>query len=292
MGRIKMFTVCAMVTPFNKQAGIDFNDWSILCARQKNTDAILIGGTTGEGLFLTSKEKAEMAKHAKKHFKGKIIIGINDIDISKIEDLIVKTEDVCDFFLLSMPYYIKLSSDGMEDFIKSVIRITKKQIILYNNPSRSGVDISLDLILKLQKKFKTVIGVKESSTDIKKIRDMHKKTKKFQIFAGNDDMTELFLSYNAYGVIHVGANLVPNFLAEYLKSFKAGRMNQFYKMQKTIMDVVDVLNLGGNPEIVKESMCKMNLCKPYYRMPKHKLDYFINGKIEKMVENFMKNDIS
>ena len=63
---------------------------------------------------------------------------------------------------------------------------------MYNNPSRSGVDISLDFILKLQEKFKTVIGVKESSTDIKKIRDMHKKIKNFQIFAGNDDMTELF----------------------------------------------------------------------------------------------------
>ena len=45
-------------------------------------------------------------------------------------------------------------------------------------------------------------------------------------------------------------------------------MNRFYKMQDTIMDIVDVLNLGGNPEIVKESMCKMNLCKPYYRIPK------------------------
>ena len=58
------------------------------------------------------------------------------------------------------------------------------------------------------------------------------------------------------------------------------------------MDIVDVLNLGGNPEIVKESMCKMNLCKPYYRIPKPKLDHFINGKVRKMVENFMKNEIS
>ena len=56
----------------------------------------------------------------------------------------------------------------MENFIKSVTSITKKQIILYNNPARSGVDISLDLILKLQKSLKQVIGVKESSTDIKK----------------------------------------------------------------------------------------------------------------------------
>ena len=65
---------------------------------KKNTDAILIGGTTGEGLFLTSTEKAKMAQHAKKNFKGKIIIGINDIKIDRIKDLILKTEDTCDFF--------------------------------------------------------------------------------------------------------------------------------------------------------------------------------------------------
>ena len=206
--------VCtALVTPFRD----DVIHWDtldrIVDFQLKNgVTALVLAGTTGESPTLTDTEKYELVCHVKELVGNDCTIlagsGTNSTDHS-VELSLNAQAAGADALLVVSPYYNKGNQDGQYHHYKAIANSVKIPVILYNVPSRTGVDISVNVYKQLAE-IANVVGVKEASTDITKIsRIRNQCSKDFHFWSGNDDQIVPVISLGGQGVISVLSNVLP-----------------------------------------------------------------------------------
>ena len=266
--------VCtALVTPFRD----DVIHWDtldrIVDFQLKNgVTALVLAGTTGESPTLTDTEKYELVCHVKELVGNDCTIlagsGTNSTDHS-VELSLNAQAAGADALLVVSPYYNKGNQDGQYHHYKAIANSVKIPVILYNVPSRTGVDISVNVYKQLAE-IANVVGVKEASTDITKIsRIRNQCSKDFHFWSGNDDQIVPVISLGGQGVISVLSNILPKETKALCEAALDGDFDTASDLQCHYYPLIETLFSEVNPIPVKAAMkeigydcggCRLPLC--------------------------------
>ena len=255
-----LFTgVCtALVTPFLEDK-INYPLLRQLLRRQIDggIEAVVIAGTTGESATLTDEEKLELFARAKEYAEGrcKIIAGTGSNSTKHTLELSKAAEEVgVDGLLVVSPYYNKATPEGLYAHYMTVAHGVSLPVILYNVPSRTGVDIPVSVYQRLCR-VPNIVGVKEASSDITKItKIMLACGNRFSVWSGCDDMITPVLSLGGKGVISVLSNILPQETQAMARAALAGDFDSAASLQVCLQPLVEELFREVNPIPVKEAM--------------------------------------
>lgn len=282
----------ALITPLTKD-GIDYVafkkliDWQIA----KGIDALVICGTTGEGSTLTDEEHREAIDFAVKTVAGRVpvIAGTGSNDTDYAVDL---TKFACnvgaDAMLVVTPYYNKATQKGLVKMYETIADASNKPIILYNVPSRTGVNIEPKTYLEIAD-HPMISAIKEANGDFSKIAETISLVgDKLDIYSGNDDQVIPILSLGGKGVISVLSNLLPTETSRMCKLFFEGKTAESAKMQLNFIPLIKSLFCEVNPIPVKAAMAAMGYCENYLRLPLTEME---DAHFSVLVENMKKAGI-
>ncbi|MBP3684635.1 MAG: 4-hydroxy-tetrahydrodipicolinate synthase [Oscillospiraceae bacterium] len=255
-----LFTgVCtALVTPFLGDA-VNYPMAERLIQRQidANIEAVVLCGTTGESPTLSDTEKLQLFRRAKQ-FAGsrcKIIAGTGSNNTEHAICLSKAAEETgADALLVVSPYYNKATSEGLLAHYSAIASAVHIPIILYNVPSRTGVDIPVEVYQCLSR-IPNIIGVKEASPDISKIARIKAACSgDFCVWSGNDDQTAAVLSLGGDGVISVVSNVLPVEMQAMAKAALDGDFDTAADLQIRLLPLTEALFREVNPIPVKAAM--------------------------------------
>ena len=249
----------AIVTPFTNDNKINYDEFKKLIDFQidNNTDAIIVCGTTGESATLTDCERKELIDFTVKYVNHRIPViagtGSNNTEYA-IELTRYAKEVNVDGVLVVTPYYNKTTQNGLIEHYKAIADSVSIPIIMYNVPSRTGLNIEPATAFELSK-VKNIVAIKEASGNISqvlKIKEMCKDD--LQIYSGNDDQIVPILSCGGIGVISVLANIKPNITHYICSNFFEGNMSEALDLQLRNLPLINALFCETNPIPIKYAL--------------------------------------
>lgn len=262
----------AIITPFNPDGSINFDRLGEMIDNQieNGTDAIIICGTTGEASTMTDDEHLDCIKFAVKHTAGRVpvIAGTGSNDTSYAIDLSKEAEAAgADGLLLVTPYYNKTTQKGLILHFNAIADAVNIPIILYNVPSRTGMNIEVATVRELAK-HRNIVAVKEASGNISYAAKLLAECGDvIDVYSGNDDIIVPMMSLGAKGVISVLSHVIPketHMMAQYCLD---NNFAEATKLQLEYMDLINNLFIEVNPIPVKEAMNMMGVDVGSCRMP-------------------------
>lgn len=264
--------VCtALVTPF-LSGKVNYPMAKLLLKRQMDAGikAVVLAGTTGESATLTDQEKLELFRQCKE-FAGdecKIIAGTGSNSTAHAVELSTAAEEAgADALLVVSPYYNKSTPDGLFAHYLSIAHSVSIPVILYNVPSRTGVDIPVSVYKRLSR-VPNIIGVKEASTDMGKILRIRQACgSDFSIWSGNDDLTTAVMAMGGQGVISVSSNICPEEMVCLTQAAINGDFESAAEMQTALLPLTELLFCEVNPIPVKTAMACLGLDCGGCRLP-------------------------
>ncbi len=273
----------ALITPFNED-GINYDqfgkliDWQI----ESGINALVIAGTTGEASTLTDDEHRDAIAYAVKRADGRvpIIAGTGSNDTGYALDLTrCACEAGADAVLVVTPYYNKATQKGLVKMFTEIADKSTAPVILYNVPSRTGVNIEPDTY-RILADHDNIVGIKEANGNLSKIVEtMHYVHEKLDLYSGNDDQIVPLMSLGGVGAISVLSNIMPRETVEICDKFFAGDIAGAALLQYKYHSIIDALFSEVNPIPVKAAMAKMGFCENNLRLPLTEMD---EAKAEKM----------
>ena len=269
--------VCtALVTPFLENR-VNYPMLEILLQRQLEAGirAIVLCGTTGEASTLSDGEKIEMIRRGK-NFVGKrckIIAGTGSNDTSHAVRLSQAAESAgADALLVVSPYYNKATTEGLVAHYRAIAGSVKIPVVLYNVPSRTGLDVPVSVYQQLSL-VPNIVGVKEANTDIRKIMKIRRTCgPDFAVWSGNDDMTVPIVSLGGRGVISVLSNVCPVEMAAMTNAALDGDFDSAAALQLELDPLSEALFSKVNPIPVKAAMKLIGYDCGGCRLPLTELD--------------------
>ncbi len=267
----------ALITPFNSDGTINYEqfgnliDWQI----EEGIDALIIAGTTGEGATLSDEEHKELMEFAGQRINGRIPwiggTGSNDtaygIQLSQAAE-----KSGASGVLLVTPYYNKTTQGGLIRMFTEYADALNIPVMLYNVPSRTGVNIEPDTYLALSK-HPNIVAIKEANSDIAKIVETKAKVgDNLDLYSGNDDQIVPILSVGGLGVVSVLSNLLPRETHELVMAYINGDRETACQMQLKYMELVKALFCETNPIPAKCAMAHMGWCDNHLRSPLYPME--------------------
>ncbi|MBQ6826099.1 MAG: 4-hydroxy-tetrahydrodipicolinate synthase [Clostridia bacterium] len=261
----------AIITPLTEN-GIDYEAFAKLLDWQINEgiNAIVVCGTTGEASTLTDDEHKEAIKFAVNHINGRVpvIAGTGSNDTAYALELTKYSCEVgVDGVLVVTPYYNKATQKGLIKMFTEIADVSTKPVILYNVPSRTGVNIAPKTVAELAK-HPNINAIKEASGNISQIAEVaHLCDDNINIYSGNDDQVIPILALGGKGCISVLSNLLPKESVQMCDKFFGGDVAGACKMQLDYLPLINALFSEVNPIPVKAAMAKMGYCEDFLRSP-------------------------
>ena len=251
--------VCtALVTPF-LDGRVNYPMAEQLLRRQieAGIPAVVLAGTTGESATLSDEEKLELFSRCKEQAADRcqIIAGTGSNDTAHAIALSKEAENAgADALLVVSPYYNKATPDGLVAHYMSIAHAVSIPVIVYNVPSRTGLDIPVSVYKRLSV-IPNIAGVKEASTDITKIvRIRNACPADFSVWAGNDDQVVPVISLGGQGVISVLSNVLPAETKAMVRAALDGDFDTAAALQCDLLPLIELLFCEVNPVPVKEAM--------------------------------------
>lgn len=250
----------AIITPFTED-GVNFEEFRKLIEFQiaEGVDSIIVCGTTGESSTMTTEEKKETIKFAidVANKRVPIIAGTGGNCTKTAIEMSKYAEEVgADAVLIVTPYYNKTTQAGLIAHYKAIAEAINIPIILYNVPSRTGLNITPATCLELSK-IDNIVAIKEASGNISQVAEIANLCKdNLAIYSGNDDQVLPILSLGGLGVISVLSNIVPKDVHNMVKYFLNGNINEATRLQLKTLNLSSALFCEVNPIPVKAA-CNM-----------------------------------
>ncbi|CAG9713263.1 4-hydroxy-tetrahydrodipicolinate synthase (HTPA synthase) [Clostridium neonatale] len=261
----------AIVTPFNEN-GINFEELKRLIDFNidNGTDAIVIAGTTGESSTMSDEEHKEAIRFTVEYVKKRIpvIAGTGSNDTAYAVELSKYAESVgVDGILVVTPYYNKATQSGLVKHFTYIADRVNVPMILYNVPSRTGVNILPETYVELAK-HPRIVAAKEASGDLSQVAKIKALCgDNLDIYSGNDDQIVPILSLGGKGVISVLSNVMPKEAHEICSLYFEGKIEESAKMQTDYLDLINNLFIEVNPIPVKTALGLMGYNVGNLRMP-------------------------
>lgn len=248
----------AIATPFDEQ-GVNLKEFAKLIEDQirQGVDAIIVCGTTGESATMTEEERIQTIECAVKTSNKRvpIIAGTGSNNTKAVIEINKKVEKLgVDGLLIVTPYYNKTTQKGLVEHYKTIAQNTTLPIILYNVPSRTGVNILPQTCLELSK-LENIVAIKEASGNISQIAEIANLCgDELSIYSGNDDQIIPILSIGGIGVISVLSNIKPKYTHQMCEKFFNGDIKGAAKMQIDAIPLIKALFSEVNPIPVKAAL--------------------------------------
>ncbi len=265
--------VTAMITPMTESGAIDYDKVESLAAHlvDSGSEAILVAGTTGESPTLTNEEEIELVNSVKRAVQNrvKIILGAgSNSTASAISYSKFAQKEEVDAILSVVPYYNKPNQRGMIEHFSAVAEATDLPIIMYNIPSRTGVNMLPETVAYLAEKYDNIVGLKQSFGDMDKISELKILCpENFAIYSGDDSLTLPMLSLGAHGVISVASHLFGTEIKSMIRNFKTGQLAVAKNMHRTLYPAFKKLFMAPNPVPVKAALAHRGLINEHVRKP-------------------------
>lgn len=270
--------ITAMVTPFDKDRKVDYNKVEELTSHliENGSDSIIITGTTGESPTLIYDEELEILNCANRasHNRKKIIMGTGSNCTETAVMMSKKAEkEGASGILTVVPYYNKPSQKGMIEHFSAVAEAVDLPVILYNIPSRTGVNMTVETAKYLTEKYENIVAIKQSFGDLDIITDYKLNLPKgVAIYSGDDSLTLPMLSVGACGVISVASHLFGKEIKSMIRNFKTGDITSAMNMHYHLYPMMKKLFMAPNPVPVKACLAKKGIIEEYVRRPLVELD--------------------
>ena len=266
-------TGVAMVTPFTEDKQIDFPAFAKLINDliDNGVDYLLVMGTTAESATISEEEKQEILEFAKKEINSRVPImyGIGGNNTMDVINRIKSTNlNGVDGILCVAPYYNKPNQEGLYQHFATIASVCPTQLILYNVPGRTGVNILPDTVVRLANDFENITAIKEACGSIDQMMQVIKnKPRSFTVISGDDGLTLPLIAVGGEGVISVAGNAFPKEMSQLVRL----ALNKDFENAKTIhyklLDSISNMFAEGNPCGVKEYLSQQGKMKNEFRLP-------------------------
>jgi len=266
-------TGVAMVTPFTEDKQIDFPAFAKLINDliAGGVDYLLVMGTTAESATISEEEKQEILEFAKKEIDSRVPImyGIGGNNTMDVINRIKSTNlNGVDGILCVAPYYNKPNQEGLYQHFATIASVCPTQLILYNVPGRTGVNILPDTVVRLANDFENITAIKEACGSIDQMMQVIKnKPRSFTVISGDDGLTLPLIAVGGEGVISVAGNAFPKEMSQLVRL----ALNKDFENAKTIhyklLDSISNMFAEGNPCGVKEYLSQQGKMKNEFRLP-------------------------
>jgi len=265
-------TYTALVTPFDKQGNLDEEGLRELVRfqLQEGIDGLVPVGTTGECSTLSYEEHERVIEIVVEEAKGRVPVVAGTGSNSTREALMLTKfakEAGVDGVLLVVPYYNRPTQEGLYQHFKELAEKVDIPQILYNIPSRTGVNLLPQTVARLAE-IRNIVGIKEAST-IDQVSEIIELTrgKDFVVFSGNDNQTLPILALGGIGVISVASNVAPKLVSEMVRAFRRGKVEEARELHYRLFPLFKALFLETNPAPVKAALEMMGLPAGPPRLP-------------------------
>lgn len=287
-------TGVALVTPFLKNGSIDFKGLENLIEHTINgkVEYLVTMGTTGESATLSRKERHKVMDFTIEKVNGRvpIVAGFGGNNTAAlIEEMDAYHFNGIDAILSASPYYNKPTQEGIYQHYLAVAEKAPKPVILYNVPGRTASNISAETTLRLARKSKNIIGIKEASGDLVQCMNIVKglQRKDFLVISGEDPLTLPMLSFGMDGVISVVANAFPAEFSEMVRFGLNGDFKKASDLHYKLLGIIDLLFKEGNPAGVKTALYIRNVCDMYVRLPLVKASDTLTMELKKAINDIV-----
>jgi len=256
----------------------------------KNVAGIVVNGSTGEFVSLTTEEKYKIAELAVEQVNGRIPLLVGTA-AETTADAIAHTkqaEDVgADGALLINSYYAHPKEDEIYEHFKAVAESVTFPVMIYNNPFTTGVDISTETILRVARDVENITHIKESSGDISKVRDVTRQGKGFlKTFCGAEDLALESLLVGCTGWISVAGNIVPQLVTDLFNSVQENNLERAWELYDQVLPLCNFLEGSGKyVQIVKRAMDLQGLAGGPSRKPRLSLTDEEDAKLQEILNN-------
>ena len=263
----------ALVTPFHEDESVNYEALESLIEMQLegHTDAIIVCGTTGEPSTMTEEERTSVIKFVveKVNKRVPVIAGCGCNSTRNTVEASKRAEELgADGLLIVTPYYNKATQEGLYLHYKAISDAVNIPIIMYNVPSRTGVNILPQTAVRIAKECINVVAIKEASGNISQIATLAALSKGcLDIYSGNDDQIVPILSLGGIGVISVLSNIAPQDTHDMVREYLEGDKNRALELQLKYMDVIAALFCEVNPIPAKAALNLMGKNAGVMRMP-------------------------
>ena len=281
----------ALITPYTENLSIDWEafekyvDW--MCAQ--GVQGVVVGGTTGEGMALTPKEHQDLTQCAVHvcQKRAHVMAGCAGVTISQTLSLVEGSQKQgAESALVVTPPYIKPSQSGLVSYYKEIHAHSSLPLILYNNPSRTCVNLEVSTLFELAE-CERIRGIKDSTPDLSRPLALSElvKEKKWALFSGEDSTFFPFLASGGNGIISVAAGLFPHPYIEVLRCINQNDLKQAREIALSLVSLHQALGQGVNPGPIKYACHLMGLAHPYMRFPLGSLSQETQRLIESVVSS-------
>ncbi len=277
----------ALITPFDKDYNVDYKSLKKICLHQVEcgVDAIIVLGTTGESPVIDIYEREKIISTVLETVGGKteIIIGTGTNDTKAVVELnkIAERSNV-NALLIVNPYYNKGTQESLVIHYKYISERTELPIMLYNVPSRTGMNVLPETVIKIHDECKNIIAVKEASGNISQIaRLISLKPENFSVYSGNDDQAFPIMALGGVGVISVFSNAFPGHLKKLTDALLKNDLTSARNFQNQYLDMMNTLFIETSPMPIKYVMSKLNFCENILRLPLIQ----VSNKTEKILDD-------
>ncbi len=269
-----MGTGVAIVTPFRRDDSIDFTALTSIVEHIISNEAeyIVALGTTGETPTLSKDEKKAVVNCVIETVDKRVPVAVG-IGGSNTQEIISKLKKSklhgADAILSVCPYYSKPSQKGIYQHFKNIASFSPVPVIIYNVPSRTGVNITAETTLKLATEVNnSFIGIKEASGNFGQIMNIVKnKPENFHVISGDDALTLPMISTGATGVISVIANAFPKEFSDMVRFALKNRYKEAREIQYKLLEIMEQLFIEGSPSGLKAAMNILGLAQNHVRLP-------------------------
>ncbi len=281
-------TATALITPFS-DGKIDYTSFEKLINAQieAKIPALVVGGTTGEVATLSDTERYELYRFAKKAIDGraKLILGTGTNDTRMaIKHTSFAEELGCDGALVVTPYYNKGTEEGLIGHYLAIASSTNLPIIVYNVPSRTGVNLTFSQLRRLAER-ENIVALKDAADSQDRLVDLSLLSDKLALYTGSDSAIYSTLAVGGAGVISVVSNLCPRMTESISENYFSGNREAALEAQKKLIPLIKALFAETNPAPIKYALSRLGFCENELRLPLAAASPFTEKLIDEIIES-------
>ena len=279
----------ALITPFKEDESVDFEALSKLVEYQvqNGTDFLVVLGTTGEPPTLTEDEKSAIIRTVVAQVDRRIPVVLNvssNCTRTVVDQLKENDFQGIDAIMSVVPYYNKPSQEGIYQHFKAIADAASLPLIMYNVPSRTGVNMTAETTLRLARDVENIIAVKEASGNITQLNDIIKnKPAHFQVISGDDALTLPLIALGGVGVISVIGNALPQEFSQMVHLALAGDYDNARTIHSRLLELYELIFVDGSPAGVKSMLHTMGFIENKLRLPLVPTRITTHEKIQKIL---------
>lgn len=290
--------VTAMITPFDDRGELDLREAQRLARwlTGRENDGLVVAGSTGEGQTLDSDERNALFKTIKEAVGANASVIANAGTNSTRESVAAVRAAAsagADAILAVVPYYNKPTQRGMLAHFGAIAQATDLPIVIYNIPGRTGANMLPETLLELAQRHSNIVGVKESSGDLKQIGlILASRSRAFKVWAGDDHLFLPCLALGADGVVGVASHLCSQEYRRMFDAYRAGRVEEAARIHGSLLPLIDALFATTSPIPVKWAMAQLGFRVGACRLPLDELPASVADRLRPLLDPYLPHPVT